>query len=196
MYIDTQAIYTGIKFLPNHDMELSFAIPQRQSQAVMTALDMIPDKTKPLHLKVDKIKKRRSLDANDYCWVLCTMIADRLRDPHITKKDVYRKHIKEVGCFESLAIQENAVDRFSEAWEKNGIGWFTEVVDSKLNGCKKVFAYYGSSVYDTAEMARLIDSIIEDCRSLGIETMPPDEMNSLLKEWEKRRNGKSQEGQS
>ena len=35
-------------------------------------------------------------------------------------------------------------------------------------------------------MSRLIDSVLEDCRALGIDTMPPAEMESLLGEWGKR----------
>lgn len=61
----------------------------------------------------------------------------------------------------------------------------TEVVDSTLDGCKKVFAYYGSSTYDTKEMSRLIDSVIQDCAALQIETIPPSELDMLLKEWGK-----------
>ena len=91
-----------------------------------------------------------------------------------------------VGKYEPLAMAENAVERFSEIWASKGTGWLVKVVDSKLNGCKKVFAYYGSSVYDSREMSRLIESVIEDCRALEIETMPPAELEALLREWEQK----------
>jgi hypothetical protein len=32
-------------------------------------------------------------------------------------------------------------------------------------------------------MSRLIDSVVEDCKSIGIETRPQEEIESLLKEW-------------
>ena len=35
-------------------------------------------------------------------------------------------------------------------------------------------------------MSRLIDSVIEDARALGIETMPPAELDALLDEWGKK----------
>lgn len=88
-----------------------------------------------------------------------------------------------MGKYEPLALRADAVERFCETWRRNGAGWLTEVVDSTLDGCKKVFAYYGSSTYDTKEMSRLIDSVIQDCAALQIETIPPSELDMLLKEW-------------
>jgi hypothetical protein len=44
-------------------------------------------------------------------------------------------------------------------------------------------AYYGSSVYDTAEMSRLIDEAVSEAKRLGIETKPQWEIDSMLKEW-------------
>lgn len=125
--------------------------------------------------------------------VLCTKIAERLQDSKlsISKEEVYCKHIRLVGKYEPLALRADAVERFCETWQKNGTGWLTEVVDSTLDGCKKVFAYYGSSTYDTKEMSRLIDSVIQDCAALGIETMTQAEMDSLLHEWGKKHERKS-----
>jgi hypothetical protein len=49
-----------------------------------------------------------------------------------------------------------------------------------------VIVYYGSSEYDTAQMSRLIDRIVEDCKEQGIETMPQAELDSLLTQWGKK----------
>ena len=51
--------------------------------------------------------------------------------------------------------------------------WFTNVI-----------TYYGSSVYNTAEMTKLIELIIQECKQLDIETKPQAEINSLLRSWE------------
>ena len=40
---------------------------------------------------------------------------------------------------------------------------------SKLLGCTTVLAYYGSSDFDNAQMSRLIDNCIEDCKSVGVK---------------------------
>lgn len=192
-YISVTGKYGGIKFLPDGDIELAFLIPKGAKMPLLHGIDEMAEAGSPeLVIQAGKIRKKRSLDANDYLWVLCTKIAEKLQagKTMVTKEDVYRKHIREAGRFDAMALREDAVERFAEVWAKNGIGWFTETVDSKLDGCRKVFAYYGSSTYDTGEMSRLIDSVLEDCRALEIDTMPPAEMESLLGEWGKRHAGK------
>lgn len=47
--------------------------------------------------------------------------------------------------------------------------------------------YYGSSTFDTRQMSRMIDNLIQDARSVGIETMAPDKLAALLGEWEVKR---------
>lgn len=46
--------------------------------------------------------------------------------------------------------------------------------------------YYGSSIYNTAEMTKLIELIVQECRQLGIEVKSQKEIESLLKEWDKK----------
>lgn len=193
-FINVTGKYSGIKFLQSGDMELVFEIPSGQKSGLLKGIDEVTAAGLPeLSIQAEKKRKKRSLDANDYLWVLCTRIAEKLQDGKtmVTKEEVYRRHIEAVGKYEPLAIAENAVERFSMVWQRNGTGWLTKVIDSKLNGCKKVFAYYGSSVYDTKEMSRLIDSVIEDCRALGIETMPPRELDAMLEDWGRKHEGKS-----
>lgn len=48
------------------------------------------------------------------------------------------------------------------------MGWFCEITPSKIPNCTNVIAYYGSSVYDTDRMSRLINAAIEDCKELNI----------------------------
>ena len=32
-------------------------------------------------------------------------------------------------------------------------------------------------------MARLIDNIVQDCRAVGVETLPPDKLEAMKDEW-------------
>lgn len=66
----------------------------------------------------------------------------------------------------------------------NGLGWQTDTIPSKLEGCTNVVLYYGSSTYDTEQMSRLIDIVVQDCKALGIETKTPDEIANMLSLWE------------
>lgn len=126
-------------------------------------------------------KKRRSLDANAYAWVLIDKIAEAVRLP---KEEVYRNAIKSIGgVSEIVCVRNEAVEAFRKNWEINGIGYQTETIPSKLYGCTNVIVYWGSSTYNTAQMSALIDRLVEDARSLGIETMPPDKLEGLLNGW-------------
>ena len=187
MILNTSGTYSGVKYLLEGDMEISFIIPKANEKSLLKGVDEITKKQiGNLAIKVDKERKKRSLDANDYLWVLCTKLAEELE---VSKETVYRLHIKEAGQYQSMALQEKAVEAFCNLWSINGTGWFTEVVDSTLNGCKKVFAYYGSSAYDTAQMSRLIKNVIQDCEAQEIETMSPRELESLLDMWGERNAG-------
>lgn len=134
-----------------------------------------------LTLKVSKFKKKRSLDANAYAWVLIGKIAEKTKVP---KTEVYREVIREIGGnYDIVCIKEEAADSLRNAWERNGIGWMTETMLSKLDGCTNVMLYYGSSTYDVEQMSRLIENIVQDCKNLGIETKSREELDSLIGSW-------------
>ena len=93
-----------------------------------------------LNIEMKKWYKKRSLDANAYMWTIAEKIAQRLG---ITKIEVYRDAIKEVGQCEILPIKDEAVDTFINAWKHNGQGWLCEVIGkSKLKGYTNITAYY------------------------------------------------------
>lgn len=138
------------------------------------------DKTKQYEVK--EVKRRRSLDSNAYAWVLIGKLQDKL---HIPKEDIYKSLIKEIGSYEVIPAKNEAVERFRQAWSKNGLGWITETTKSKLEGFTNIIAYYGSSSYNTAEMLRLINLIVQECKQQDIETMTQNELKSLLESWDK-----------
>lgn len=130
---------------------------------------------------VKEKKLRRSLDANALAWVLIDKLAEKMS---IEKTEIYRQYIKEIGgVSETVCVMEKAADKLCEAWEQHGIGWQTERMKSKIPKCVNVVLYYGSSVYDKAQMSRLIDLIMQDCRENGIETYDREEMDKLLEAW-------------
>lgn len=134
-----------------------------------------------LTIKVGKFSKKRSLDANAYAWVLMSRLAEKLNIP---KSDIYRQAIKEIGGnSDTVCVQDKAVNSLCDGWERNGIGWQTDTFPSKLDGCTNVILYYGSSTYDTQQMSRLINNIVEECRLQGIETKSQAELDSLLSNW-------------
>jgi hypothetical protein len=132
-------------------------------------------------IKIGKFKKKRSLDANAYCWVLISKLAEKLKIP---KTDIYRQAIKEIGgnC-DTVCVQDKAVKSLCDGWERNGLGWQTETTPSKIDGCTNVVLYYGSSTYDGSQMSLLVNYILEECRLQGIEVKSKEEIDSLLGQW-------------
>lgn len=130
---------------------------------------------------VKEHRKGRSLDANAYFWVLAGKLAESLKIP---KSDIYRKYIREIGGnSETVCVLKNAAEKLKSGWEHNGLGWVAEEFPSKLDGCVNVTLYYGSSTYDTAQMSRLIDLCVSDCKENGIETLTPFELDRLKDRW-------------
>ena len=138
-----------------------------------------------VEITIKKYRKKRSLDSSAYAWVLLDRLSEKLRIP---KERIYRSLIRDVGgnCT-AVCVQDKAVDKLTESWQRNGIGWVTDTMPSKLDGCKTVILYYGSSTYDTAQMSRLLDLIIEECKEQGIETKTPNEIAEMLSLWENAR---------
>jgi len=165
------------------EITLSLHLSRRQALETVAELKAVLEKGKQLSVTIEQHRKRRSLDANAYLWVLCQKIAEAVGT---TKELVYKKAVRDVGQFEILPIREDAVETWIQIWSSRGLGWFAEVLDdSKIPGYKKVISYYGSSVYDTRQMSILIDEIVSQCKELGIETLPPDELESLKALWGK-----------
>lgn len=163
----------------------------KNKQAVLQFLQRMQEK-RTYTAELKEYRKRRSLDANAYLWVLCEKLAlerskDDLENP-VTKGEVYREHIAEYGIWRDEWQPEEAAKTFCAAWEMLGDGWVTKRVDFK-NGLVQTRYYYGSSRYNTKQMSRLIDGLVQDCKALNIETMTPDEQARLLARWEDCGNG-------
>ena len=136
---------------------------------------------KPGEYELVKTKKRRNLDANAYAWVLVDKIAAAVRLP---KEEVYQNAIKGIGGVSDIVcVKDVAVDKLRQNWSRNGLGWQTETMPSKIAGCTNVVLYYGSSAYDTRQMSTLIDRLIQDAKALDIETLPPDRLDAMLSAW-------------
>ena len=137
---------------------------------------------KELKAEIKPFKAKRSLDANAYAFSLIDKLAEKLGIP---PKEVYRNAIRNIGgVSDVLCCQDFAVEEFCRRWEKKGIGWQTETFESKIDGCTNIICYYGSSDYDTKQMSRLIDNIVQDCKALGIETKTPEELSRMCEEWQ------------
>jgi len=137
----------------------------------------------PLTLDIRRKGKKRSLDANSYCWALLDQLSEVMQMPAV---ELYRNAIREIGGVSQIhAMQAKAIPDFIRAWKQNGEGWMVDVLDDcKVDGWKHIKVYFGSSTYDTRQMARLIGNIVQDCKAVGIST-DTAYIKSLLEAWGK-----------
>lgn len=138
------------------------------------------DKDKKFDIK--EHKNKRSLNANSYCWLLLGKIADVIGS---TKEEVYRDYIKHKGIYKIITMSSEAVSTFIKVWQDRGLGWICETSETKIAGLTDVIAYYGTSSYNTKQMANFIDYVVQECENLGIETKSQEEIDSLLESWGK-----------
>lgn len=125
-------------------------------------------------------REKRSLDANALYWEMCGRLAMAVNEH---PDEIYKRHIKDIGNYEVLCIQNKAVDDFTRRWCSDHLGRFVETRESKIDGCTTLLAYYGSSDFDKSQMSQLIENCLQDCRVLGVETWPDDKIALLKEEW-------------
>lgn len=139
-------------------------------------------KDKLYNLEVKEHRKKRSLDANAYAWVLIHKLAAAM---HLTPEEVYLQQIPSVGNnYTVMCVMEKDVQRFTKSWQDNGLGWpVKDLGASQVPGCRNLMAYHGSSTYDTQQMSRLIDNLVQDCKALDIETLSEEKLSLLKEGW-------------
>lgn len=130
--------------------------------------------------EIKEHKQKRSLNANAYCWTLLGKIADVLG---ITKEEIYREYIKDKGIYRIVTMNTEAVNTFITAWKKQGLGWVCETSKTNIAGLTDVIAYYGTSSYNTKQMASFIDYVVAEANALKIETLRPEQIFWLKENW-------------
>ena len=177
-----KAIFERAKVITDgEDAFLCLCIPYRDAKKFVG--EMQPRK---YVAEIKQYRKKRSLDANAYAWQLLGKLADALSTQEVTysPEHVYRELIRDVGDnYEIMPVRNDALERWVQIWESRGLGWVCEDMGpSKIKGYTNTRCFYGSSVYDTAQMSRLIARIVEDCKAAGVETMTPEELARMVEE--------------
>lgn len=173
-----RAVFDAAKVIVDGETAyLCIAIPYRDAKRFCGEM-----KPKKYVAEIKEYREKRSLDANAYCWVLIGKLSAKLG---VTPEQIYREAIRDVGDnYEVTPIRNDALDRWKEIWASNGIGWLCdEIGPSKIDGYTNVRNFYGSSAYDKSQMHRLIQIIVDECKTQGIDTLTPKELAALMEEW-------------
>lgn len=138
------------------------------------------DENKPLAAVIGTASQKRSLSANAYAWALMNQLSAKINRPVL---DIYRDLIRDIGGSSAIVtIRDNAAKAFKNGWESKGEGWQVHKLDEMTTPQGAYYnlqCWYGSSVFDSAQMHRLIDLIVQECQQQGIPTMTPEEIAKL-----------------
>lgn len=141
--------------------------------------DMLNLRGQDLRMKLTKWSEHRSLDANKYCWKLCTLLAEKLKS---SKDEIYEEELFKYGYLDDPVITITVLSKVDMRLIDGHWKYYSTSSDGKFKSYMRV---RGSSEYDRREMAHFLDMIIQDCKEQDIETLPPAELERLKQAWEK-----------
>lgn len=140
---------------------------------------------KDLRLTAKEWREKRSKDANAYYWTLTEKLAAAMK---IGKPECHNMNLRDYGVLMMVDGHPIPVEiPDTEEAERSVLRQETfhlrptsyVYYNDDGEAYRTYFLLKGSSMYDTAEMSALLDGVIEDCKSCGIETATPEEIERM-----------------
>ena len=156
-------------------LQITFAVNE---PSAAQAVNDIKDCEK-LSIKAVKFREKRSLDSNAYSWVLMQKIAEAINsDKWSVYLEMLQKYSRE---FTFVICKEKAIDKLKELYRT-----CVDLGEVNVNGTTghQMQVFFGSSTFDTKAMSVFIDGIVSECKDLGIETLPPAELERMKSLWQ------------
>lgn len=130
-------------------------------------------------------KAKRSLNQNSYYWALLAKVAEK---SSISRNRCHNEMLASYGqdeyvddrlIYVTIPDNEKAEREAMEA-ETYHLRPTSSVMDGNDGMLYRVWVMLrGSHTYNTAEMRRLLEGMIEEAKQLGIETLPEEELEML-----------------
>ena len=141
-----------------------------------------------IDVQFNQPQKKRSLDANAYFHVLVGKIADAITVSKAYAKNTMlgrygQREYNESG-YVTLLVRSDIPMMEREDVHTFPIG-YTEIYDTEFTNYAVV---RGSHTYTSKEMNYLIEGTVNEAKELGIETIPPRELERMMNAW-KPKNG-------
>ena len=165
------------------DYHVTVIVSKDQKSNMEPLNDLLNDE-KVKTCKIDHYKKKRSLNANSYAWVLITEIAKVLKT---SNDEVYEEMLRRYGTNATDEDGKLITMSIPAGADISGLGIHCAYIGKGMAGGKE-FDHYrlikGSSQYNTKEMAILIDGIVSEATELKIPTMTTSEIEKLKSSWQ------------
>ena len=143
----------------------------------------INDTYGPLKVVAKKNRHKRSLDANNYAWLIISKIADILGT---SKEAVYSDLILKYGQPYVTEDGQTKVISVLDSIDVSDFGLYVKCI-GKGHIDEKVFNHYvvfrGSHTYDTKEMSIFIDGVVSEAKEMKIDTVPIVDLEKMKARW-------------
>lgn len=182
--------YTASVFSVAQSGDAMFMITIPQDQKSLYDKIRAYEDDKPKVMTIDYYKEKRSLTANSYMFALIGKIAKKM---NLSVGDCYVKFIKDYGVSisggymtkEAFDVFEPTYSKVSTKLEHNSsmctvIREFTKGETEWI----EYIAFIGSSEYDKKQFSHLVNGVVQEAADLGIQTMTPQEIQSLIDKME------------
>lgn len=127
-------------------------------------------------------RNKRSLSANAYFHVLCQKVAEKTSQSLTEVKNQMIADYGQTDVEMGTVILKDEID-----WRKiQGLHLHPTMATRILDNGKLYRVFYvmrGSHTYDSKEMSRLIDGMVQEAKAVGVETLPPHEIEQMIGRW-------------
>lgn len=175
----TQDILTG-------EAEVTFSAEDRR-EALRLAEAY---KDKRLRIEVKKYTEKRSLTANGYYWTLVAKLAGALGVSNARCHNMLLRRYGQPWIFDGEEVKVMIPDTAEAELailedEREHMKPTSEITVDRGGNFRRVYRLLrGSHDYNREEFARLIDGTVDECKQMGLETLPPDELARMMEAYE------------
>lgn len=136
-------------------------------------------------VEIKEYRKKRSLNQNDMYWSVLTSFAEALNISNARAHNLLLRRYGQLERYEDKPVYvvlpdtEEAEKRADEA-ESYHLKPTSQVKEGKDGQLYRTYMLLrGSSTYNTKEMTRLLDGLLDECKEMGIAVMTEREASLL-----------------
>lgn len=148
-----------------------------------------------IRIKLSKYYKPRSNDANAYYWELLHQLASKKKDcgEMVSVPYLHNYYLRQVGIVDRDSREKKGdytittylpnTDEVQKEVDEDVYNHFLPTsnlqVDKNGNVVRGYILLKGSHEYDSKQFSMLIGFLVEDCKTYGIETLTPKELELM-----------------
>lgn len=143
--------------------------------------DGLDDLKGDLSVTIKRWREHRTLTANAYYWALIGKLAAKLTISVQRCHNLMLRRYGQLAIIDGELIGVRVPD--TEDAEKKVLeasNYHLRMTSEAQDGIRTYYMLRGSSDYDSKEFSDLLEGTISECKEVGIETLPPEEIERMM----------------